>query len=106
VRQLGRLRASTCAAFNGVPTLRIGGNLLSDLLLPLDHSACFKRRWMIEFKGRLGFNMFFTLQIKFELNSPVFIMVLVPMRRGFGILTNLSPTQFQIEADMEKSERG
>jgi hypothetical protein len=94
VRRLSRLRASTCAAFNGVPTLRIGGNLLSDLILPLDHSACFKRRRMIEFKRRLGFDVFFVLWTKFELNSPVFIGVLVPTRRGFGILTNLSPTQF------------
>jgi hypothetical protein len=49
---------------------------------------------MIEFKRRLGFDVFFVLQTKFELNSPVFIGVLVPTRRGFGILTNLSPTQF------------
>jgi hypothetical protein len=73
VRWLGRLRASTCVAFNGVLTLRIGGNLLSDLLLPLDRSTCFKRRRMIEFKRCLGFDVFFALQTKFELNSPVFI---------------------------------
>jgi hypothetical protein len=94
VRRLGRLRALTCAALNGVPTLRIGGNLLSDHLLPLDCSTCFKERQMIEFKHRLGFNVFFVLRTKFELNSSVFIGGLVPTHRGFGILTNLSPTQF------------
>jgi hypothetical protein len=49
---------------------------------------------MIEFKHRLGFNVFFVLRTKFELNSSVFIGGLVPTHRGFGILTNLSPTQF------------
>jgi hypothetical protein len=49
---------------------------------------------MLEFKRLLGFDVFFILRTKFELNSPVFIGVLVPMRRGFGILTNLSPTRF------------
>jgi hypothetical protein len=92
VRQLDRLRASMCAAFNGVPTLRIGGNLLSDILLPLDRSTCFKRWRMIEFKHRLGFDVFFILRTKFELNSSVFIGVLVLTHRGFSILTNLSPT--------------
>jgi hypothetical protein len=97
-----------CAAFNGVPTLRIGGggDLLSDLLLPLDRSTCFKRRRMIEFKRRLGFDVFFILRTKFEHNSQVFIWVLVPTRRGFGILTNLSPTRFQIIADKENLRRG
>jgi hypothetical protein len=61
---------------------------------------------MIEFKCRLGFDVFFVLQTKFELNSPVFIGVLVPMRRGFGILTNLSPTRFLIIADKENLRRG
>jgi hypothetical protein len=93
-RRLSRLRASTCAAFSGVPTLGIGENLLSDLLLPLDRSTCFKRRRMIEFKHFLGFDMFFILWTNFELNSPVFIGVLVPTHRVFGILTNISPTRF------------
>jgi hypothetical protein len=95
-----------CAAFNGVLTLRIGGNILSDLLLLLDRSTCFKRRRMIKFKRSLGFNVFFVLRTKFELNSPVFIGVLVPTRRGFGILTNQSPTRFRIIADKENLRRG
>jgi hypothetical protein len=61
---------------------------------------------MIKFKRRLGFDVLFTLRTKFELNSLVFVGVLVPMRRGFGILTNLSPTRFRITTDTEKSERG
>jgi hypothetical protein len=61
---------------------------------------------MIEFKHRLGLDVFFVLRTKFELNSLVFIGVLVPTRRGFGILTNLSPTQFQIIADKENLRRG
>jgi hypothetical protein len=61
---------------------------------------------MIEFKHRLMFDVFFILRTKFELNSPVFIGVLVPMPRGFGILTNLSPTRFRIIADKENLRRG
>jgi hypothetical protein len=41
----------------------------------------------------------------FVVLGTLYIGVLVPMRRGFGILTNLSPTQFQITADKEKSRR-
>jgi hypothetical protein len=61
---------------------------------------------MIEFKCRLGFDVFFVLQTKFELNSLVFIGVLVPTRRGFGILTNLFPTLFRIIVDKENLRRG
>jgi hypothetical protein len=61
---------------------------------------------MIEFKRHLGFDMFFALWTKFELNSPVFIGVLVPTRKGFSILTNLSPSRFRVAADKEKLERG
>jgi hypothetical protein len=61
---------------------------------------------MIEFKHRLGFDMFFVLWTKFELNSLVSVGVLVPTHRGFGILTNLSPTRFQIIADKENLRRG
>jgi hypothetical protein len=51
---------------------------------------------MIEFKSRLAFIMFFILRTKFKLNSPVFIGVFAPTRRGLGDLTNLSLSQFQI----------
>jgi hypothetical protein len=34
------------------------------------------------------------LWAKFDELGPLYIGVLVPMRRGFGILTNLSPTRF------------
>jgi hypothetical protein len=61
---------------------------------------------MIKFKRRLGFDVFFVLQTKFELNSLVFMGVLVPTHRGFGILTNLSPTRFRIIADKENLRRG
>jgi hypothetical protein len=45
---------------------------------------------MIEFESRLGFNVFFALRTKFELNSLVFIGVFASTRRGLGDLTNLS----------------
>jgi hypothetical protein len=61
---------------------------------------------MIELKHHPGFDVFFTLQTKFELNSPISIGVLLPTRRGFNILTNVSPTQFRITVNKEKSERG
>jgi hypothetical protein len=46
------------------------------------------------------------LWAKFDELGPLYIGVLVPMRRGFGILTNLSPTQFQIIADKANLRRG
>jgi hypothetical protein len=35
-----------------------------------------------------------------------FIGVLIPMRRGLDILTDLSPNQLQIIADKKESQRG
>jgi hypothetical protein len=61
---------------------------------------------MIEFKSRLGFGVFFILQTKCELNSPVFIWVFTPTRRGLGDLTNLSLSQLQITLDKEDSAWG
>jgi hypothetical protein len=56
---------------------------------------------MIEFESHLGFNMFFVLQTKFELNSLVFIGVFTPTRRGLRDLTNLSLSRLQIMLDKE-----
>jgi hypothetical protein len=61
---------------------------------------------MIEFDSHLGFGVFFILQTKFELNSPVFIGVFAPTRRGLGDLTNLSLSQLQITLDKEDSAWG
>jgi hypothetical protein len=58
---------------------------------------------MIEFESRLGFDVFFVLRAKFELNSPVFIEVFAPTHRGLGDLTNLSLSQLQITLDKEDS---
>jgi hypothetical protein len=46
------------------------------------------------------------LWAKFDELEPLYIGALVPMRRGFGILTNLSPTRFQIVADKANLRRG
>jgi hypothetical protein len=54
---------------------------------------------MIKFKSRLGLGVFFVLRTKFELNSPVFIGVFAPTRRGLRDLTNLSLSQLQIMLD-------
>jgi hypothetical protein len=61
---------------------------------------------MIEFESRLGFDVFFILQTKFELNSQVFIGVFTPTRRGLGDLTNLSLSRLQIALDKEDSVWG
>jgi hypothetical protein len=61
---------------------------------------------MIEFESRLRFGMFFILRTKFELNSPVFIGVFAPTRRGLRDLTNLSLSQLQITLDEEDSAWG
>jgi hypothetical protein len=61
---------------------------------------------MIEFESRLGFDVFFILLTKFELNSPVFIGVIAPTHRGLGDLTNLSLSQLQIALDKEDSTWG
>jgi hypothetical protein len=45
------------------------------------------------------------LWAKFDELGPLYIAVLVPMRRGFGILTNLSPTWFRIIADKANLRR-
>jgi hypothetical protein len=50
--------------------------------------------------------VFFDLQTKFKLDSPVFIGVFTPMRRGFGNLTNLSISRLQIAKDKEELKRG
>jgi hypothetical protein len=42
----------------------------------------------------------------FDELGPLYIGVLVPMRRGFGILTNLSPTRFRIIVDKANLRRG
>jgi hypothetical protein len=39
---------------------------------------------MIEFESHLGFDVFFVLQTKFELNSLVFIMFLHPCVEDLG----------------------
>jgi hypothetical protein len=46
------------------------------------------------------------LWAKFDELGPLYIVLLVPTRRGFGILTNLSPTQFWIAADKANLRRG
>jgi hypothetical protein len=56
---------------------------------------------MIEFESRLGFGVFFILRTKFKLNSPAFIGVFAPTRRGLGDLTNLSLSRLQIMLDKE-----
>jgi hypothetical protein len=61
---------------------------------------------MIECESRLGFNVFFILQTKFELNSSVFIGVFTPTRRGLRDLTNLSHSRLQIVLDKEDSAWG
>jgi hypothetical protein len=61
---------------------------------------------MIEFESRLGFGVLFILRTKFELNSPVFIGVFAPTRRGLGDLTNLSLSRLQITLDREDSAWG
>jgi hypothetical protein len=38
--------------------------------------------------------------------GPLYIGLLVPTRRGFGILTNLSPTRIRIIADKANLRRG
>jgi hypothetical protein len=50
---------------------------------------------MIEFERRLRFDVFFVLQTKFELNSPVFMGVFSPTRRGLRDLTNISLSRLQ-----------
>jgi hypothetical protein len=61
---------------------------------------------MIKFKSHLGFGVFFILRTKFELNSPVFILVFTPMHRGLRDLTNLSLSWLQIAWDKEDSAWG
>jgi hypothetical protein len=61
---------------------------------------------MIKFESRLGFTVFFILRTKFELNSPVFIVVFAPTCRGPGDLTNLSLSELQITLDKEDSTWG
>jgi hypothetical protein len=61
---------------------------------------------MIKFESRLGFGVLFILRTKFELNSPVFIGVFAPTRRGLRDLTNLSLSQLQIALDREDSAWG
>jgi hypothetical protein len=46
------------------------------------------------------------LRTKFELNSPVFIGVFAPTRRGLGGLTNLSLRRLKITRDEEDSAWG
>jgi hypothetical protein len=46
------------------------------------------------------------LWAKFDELGPLYIGLLVPTRRGFGILTNLSPTRFRIAADKANLRRG
>jgi hypothetical protein len=46
------------------------------------------------------------LRAKFDELGPLYVRVLVPTCRGFGILTNLSPTRIRIIADREKLRRG
>jgi hypothetical protein len=60
----------------------------------------------MKFEGRLGFGVFFVLRTKFELNSPVFIGVFAPTRRGLGDLTNLSLSWLQIALNEEDSAWG
>jgi hypothetical protein len=50
--------------------------------------------------------MFFDLWMKFKLNSPVFIGIFAPTRRGLGDLTNLSFSPLQIVKDKEDSAWG
>jgi hypothetical protein len=47
--------------------------------------------------------MFFVLRTKFKLNSPVFIGVFAPTRRGLRDVTNLSLSRLQIALDKEDS---
>jgi hypothetical protein len=61
---------------------------------------------MIKFESCLGFGVFFVLRTKFELNSPVFLGVFAPMRRGLRDLTNLSLSRLQIMLDEEDSAWG
>jgi hypothetical protein len=61
---------------------------------------------MIEFKSRLGFDVLFVLRTKFELNSPIFVGVFAPTRRGLRDLTNLSLSHLQITLDKEDSSWG
>jgi hypothetical protein len=50
--------------------------------------------------------MFFDLWTKFKLDSPIFLGVLAPTRRGIGNLTNLSLSRLQIVKDKEESKKG
>jgi hypothetical protein len=58
---------------------------------------------MVKFESRIGFSVFFILQTIFKLNSPVFIGVFTPMRRGLRDLNNLSLSRLQIMLDGEDS---
>jgi hypothetical protein len=46
------------------------------------------------------------LWAKFDELGPLYIGLLVPTRRGFSILTNLSPTWFRIAVDKANLRRG
>jgi hypothetical protein len=50
--------------------------------------------------------VFFDLRMKFKLDSPVFIGVFTPTRRGLGDLTNLSFSRLQIVKDKKDSAWG
>jgi hypothetical protein len=50
--------------------------------------------------------VFFDLQTKFKLDSPVFIGAFIAMRRRFRNLTNLSLRRLQITKDKKDSKRG
>jgi hypothetical protein len=56
-------------------------------------------------------NVLLTLRLGFvgkirRARATIYIGLLVPTRRGFDILTNLSPTRFQITADKANLRRG
>jgi hypothetical protein len=46
------------------------------------------------------------LWAKFDELGPLYIGLYVPTHRGFGILTDPSPTRFQIAADKVNLRRG
>jgi hypothetical protein len=69
-------------------------------------SFAFGRRWIKLTRRLTSCAMVWCCRQKFDELGPLYIGVLVPTHRGFGILTNLSPTRFWIIADKEKLRRG
>jgi hypothetical protein len=81
--------------------LRHGCDLENLLCSPWEDGG---QQWRRLRARRLGSSSI--LWAKFDELGPLYIGLLVPTHRGFGILTNLSPTRFQITADKANLRRG